>query len=56
MDLNKFVECEMVDALGCTEPSSIAYAGLVAANELGGTVEKIEVAVDPRIYKNCYAV
>lgn len=56
MDLNRFIECEMVAALGCTEPSSIACAGLTAAHQLGETVEKIELTVDPRIYKNCYAV
>ena len=46
---------EWVPALGCTEPASIAYAGLIAAGCLNEPPQEIILKVDTRIYKNCYA-
>lgn len=56
MNFNKYLEEEWVPALGCTEPASIAYAGLTAANQLGKEPISIKLTIDPRIYKNCHAV
>ncbi len=43
-------------ALGCTEPACIAYAASVAASQAEGTVTRVRLTCDPRIYKNCFAV
>ncbi len=43
-------------ALGCTEPACIAYAASCAAENVSGSIEKVQLACDARIYKNCYAV
>lgn len=56
MNFSEYLSSEWVPALGCTEPASIAYAGLLASLELGKKPEKILLKVDPKIYKNCYAV
>lgn len=56
MKLEKYLTAEWVPALGCTEPASIAYAGMTAASHLGEVPKKIILKVDTRIYKNCYAV
>ncbi len=56
MDILNYLDQEWVPALGCTEPASIAYAGLTAAEQLNGDPESIFLTVDPRIYKNCHAV
>jgi len=56
MDIITYLDQEWVPALGCTEPASIAYAGLTATEQLNGNPEKINLTVDPRIYKNCHAV
>lgn len=56
MNFNDFLKQEWVPALGCTEPASISYAGLNAANQLEGPVTSARLSVDPRIYKNCHAV
>lgn len=56
MKIEKYLEAEWLPALGCTEPASIAYAGMTAANLLGEPPKKIILKVDTRIYKNCYAV
>ena len=42
--------------LGCTEPASIALAAAVAAGGLRGAIRRIDLTVDPKMYKNCYAV
>ena len=47
-------ECRL--ALGCTEPACIAYAASNAARLVPGTVRRVRLVCDPRIYKNCYAV
>ncbi len=44
-----------MQALGCTEPASIAFAGMTAAKHLQGEPSSIKLIVDPKMYKNCYA-
>lgn len=56
MELSEFLREEWVPALGCTEPAAIALAAATAADAAGGYVKSIDLVVDPRIYKNCYAV
>lgn len=56
MNFTKFLKEEWVQALGCTEPASIAFAGMTAAKHLKGEPSSIKLIVDPKIYKNCYAV
>ncbi|MBU4200520.1 MAG: L-serine ammonia-lyase, iron-sulfur-dependent, subunit alpha [Verrucomicrobia bacterium] len=56
MNIDKYLMAEWVPALGCTEPASIAYAGLIATSQLDERPQQIILKVDPRIYKNCYAV
>ncbi len=56
MNFTEYLKNEWVPALGCTEPASIAYAALLAAEQLGQKPERVTLKVDPRIYKNCYAV
>ena len=56
MDLPEYLNQEWVPALGCTEPASIAYAGINAAKQIAGPVRTCTVTVDPKIYKNCHAV
>ena len=48
---------EVAPALGCTEPSAIALATAAASSLLEDVEpEKIQLWVDPNIYKNAYAV
>jgi L-cysteine desulfidase len=48
---------EVAPALGCTEPSAIALAAAAASSLLpGGDPERIQVCIDPNIYKNAFAV
>ena len=47
---------EVAPALGCTEPVAIALGAAAAAALLKDTVTRIDVAVDPNIYKNGLAV
>ena len=56
MNLTEYLAMEWVPALGCTEPASIALAAARAASEARGDVVGVELTVDPKIYKNCYAV
>lgn len=46
------VKKEVVPALGCTEPISVALAAAIAAQKLVGNVEKISVFVSPNLMKN----
>lgn len=56
MQFSGYLAQEWVPALGCTEPASIAY-GMAKAQELcAGKILRVKVIVDPKIYKNCYAV
>jgi len=54
--IDKYLRAEWMPALGCTEPASIAYAGLIAAGCLNEPPQALILKVDTRIYKNCYAV
>jgi L-cysteine desulfidase len=56
MDLPEYLNQEWVPALGCTEPASIAYAGINAAKQIAGPVRACTLTIDPKIYKNCHAV
>lgn len=47
---------EVYPALGCTEPTSCAYAAAVAAEHLGEPVAWLTLRVDPGTYKNGAAV
>ncbi|MDU2563102.1 MAG: serine dehydratase subunit alpha family protein, partial [Haemophilus parainfluenzae] len=46
------VERDVVPALGCTEPISLALAAATAAKYLGKTPERIEAKVSPNLMKN----
>lgn len=50
------IKKEVQPALGCTEPTSIAYAAANAARLLGKKPEKITVAVSDNLYKNAMGV
>lgn len=56
MDILEYLDQECMPALGCTEPASIAYAGMTAAREITGAPASVRLTVDPKIYKNCHAV
>jgi L-cysteine desulfidase len=56
MNISDFLKEEWVPALGCTEPASIALCTAAASEGLEGNIEKVALTVDPKIYKNCYAV
>jgi L-cysteine desulfidase len=47
---------EVFPALGCTEPTAVAYAAGVAAAELGCMAESVHIIVDAGVYKNGFAV
>ncbi len=48
----KAVKKEVVPALGCTEPISLALAAAIAAHELAKPVERIEAKVSANLMKN----
>lgn len=55
--IKNILRLEVAPALGCTEPSAVALCAAAAASLLDGdTLEKIELWVDPNIYKNGIAV
>ena len=57
MNLLKIIlEQEVYPALGCTEPTAVAYAASIAAKELSGSLEQIAISVDSGVYKNGLAV
>jgi len=56
MKLSDYLKEEWVLTLGCTEPAAIALAAATAREGIGGEVRSINLTVDPKIYKNCYAV
>ncbi len=47
---------EVFPALGCTEPTAVAYAASIASKELDGSIDGIRIRVDPGVYKNGMAV
>jgi L-cysteine desulfidase len=56
VEFSDYLAEEWVLALGCTEPASIALAAATAASQHFGNLESVDLIVDTRIYKNCYAV
>ena len=52
----KILKNELVPAMGCTEPISLAYAAAVARNTLGYLPERIEVYASGSIIKNVKSV
>jgi L-cysteine desulfidase len=54
--LKEILKHEVFPALGCTEPIAIAYAASIAAKEIKGAIEEIDITVDPGVYKNGFAV
>ena len=56
ISFSDYLRLEWVPTLGCTEPASIAYAAATAREIAGGTPTSVQVKVDPRIFKNCFAV
>ena len=47
---------ELVPAMGCTEPISVAYAAALARKVLGALPEKVELTVSANIIKNVKSV
>lgn len=47
---------ELIPAMGCTEPISVAYAGALAKKALGCLPERIELCVSGNIIKNVKSV
>ena len=54
--LKEILKHEVFPALGCTEPIAIAYAASIAAKEIEGVIEEIDITVDSGVYKNGFAV
>ena len=53
----EWIHAGIKPALGCTEPGAVALAAAYAGKELGdGPVTRIEITVDPNVYKNGVAV
>ena len=52
----RLLEQELVPAMGCTEPIAVAYAAAVAAKELPGLPETVEICVSANIIKNVKSV
>ena len=50
--LIEFLREDVAPALGCTEPVCVALCAANAARQLTAPVQKIEVIVNPNIYKN----
>ena len=51
-DFLKAIKHEVVPALGCTEPISLALASAIAARQLGAAPERIEAKVSANLMKN----
>ena len=55
-DLVKILKSEISPALGCTEPIAVAYSVAVARKYVKGSLELIDISVDPYLYKNALNV
>jgi L-cysteine desulfidase len=55
-DLLRILKSEITPALGCTEPIAVAYSVAVAKKYADGTLESIDICVDPYLYKNALNV
>lgn len=59
MSVNKFIELlnkELKEGLGCTEIASIGLACAKASELIDGEVEKLDLVVDIRLFKNAHGV
>lgn len=55
--IKDIIQMEVAPALGCTEPAAVALSAAAAASLIDGDdYDKIDVWVDPNIYKNGVAV
>jgi L-cysteine desulfidase len=52
----ELIRHEVFPALGCTEPTAVAYAAALASAELSGEPESVSIIVDPGVFKNGFAV
>ena len=46
----------MFPALGCTEPTAVAYAASAAGKQLEGDITEVHISVHPGVYKNGFSV
>ena len=51
-ELIAFLKGDVAPALGCTEPVCVALCAATAASHMTGKPERIQVTVNPNIYKN----
>ncbi len=54
--LSEILKHDVFPALGCTEPTSVAYAASAAGKQLDGEISEIHISVDSGVYKNGFAV
>lgn len=54
--LKEVLKHEVYPALGCTEPTAVAYAASIAADAIGGEFQSMTIKVDPGVFKNGMAV
>ncbi len=54
--LKEVLKNEVFPALGCTEPTAVAYAASIAGKELQKGIKELTITVDPGVYKNGLAV
>ncbi|MDE7307009.1 MAG: hypothetical protein K2N33_06440 [Clostridia bacterium] len=52
----KILNEELLPAMGCTEPISVAYAAALAREALGSLPERVEISVSGNILKNVKSV
>ena len=55
-ELLDLLRCEVVPAIGCTEPIAVALCVARAKEKLGAEPEKIKVLLSKNVYKNALAV